>query len=205
MADTSPFSFVLNKKYKQRCAKMKKKEPYTLKTLLDIKIFLLFILDNIKYPIEHGTIMKIVAENVQTPTFDYEEALSDLVADELICTDEFEGKHYYMITKKGRPYAAELYDTLDESFRERSVRSAIKHSSLSDRGLHIDTDIEQLPSLRFKVTVRMLDSEEQLMSASFTVVSRREAEKIRDNFLSRPEAMYNGFLFAATGRMEYLS
>ncbi len=183
---------------------MKKKEPYRLKTLLDIKIFLLFILDNIKYPIEHGTIMKIVDENVQTPTFDYEEALADLVSTELVCTDEFEGKHYYMITKKGRPYAAELYDTLDESFRERSVRSAIKHSSLSDRGLSIKTDIEELPSRRFKVTVSMLDTEEQIMSTSFTVISRREAEKIRDNFIARPEAMYNGFLFAATGRMEYL-
>ena len=184
---------------------MKKKEPYKLKTLLDIKIFLLFILDNIKYPIEHGTIMKIVAENVQTPTFDYEEALADLVSRELVCTDEFEGKHYYMITKKGRPYAAELYDTLDETFREKSVRSAIKHSSLSDKGLRIKTDIEELPSRRFQVTVRMFDTEEQIMSASFTVISRREAEKIRDNFIARPQAMYNGFLFAASGRMEYLS
>ena len=184
---------------------MRKKEPYKLKTLLDIKIFLLFILDNIKYAIELGTIMRIVAENVENPTFDYEEALIDLVSRELVCTDEFEGKHYYMITKKGRPYAAELYDTLDETFRERSVRSAIKHSSLSDRGLRIDSDIEELPSRRFKVTVRMLDTQEQLMSTSFTVISRREAEKIRDNFLARPEAMYNGFLFAATGRMEYLS
>ena len=183
---------------------MKKKEPYILKTLLDIKIFLLFILDNIKYPIEHGTIMRIVAENVQTPTFDYEEALLDLVSRELVCTDEFEGKQYYMITKKGRPYAAELYDTLDETFREKSVKSAIKHSSLSDRGLHIDTDIEELPSKRFRVTVRLLDTEEQLMSTSFTVISRKEAEKIRDNFVARPQAMYNGFLFAATGRMEYL-
>lgn len=183
---------------------MKKKEAAKLKTILDIKIFLLFILDNIKYPIEHGTIMRIVAENVENPTFDYEEALFGLIADELICTDEFEGRQYYVITKKGKPYAAELYDTLDPSFRERSLRSAIKYSSLSDRGLAVDSNIEELPSRRFKVTVRILDAEEELMSTSFVVISRQEAEKIRDNFLAKPEGMYRGFMFAATGRMEYL-
>ena len=184
---------------------MKKKEAVKLKTILDIKIFLLFILDNIKYPVEHGTIMRIVAENVENPTFDYEEALADLVADGLVCTDEFENKQYYVITKKGRPYAAELYDTLDQSFREQSIKSAIKYSTLSDRGLSVDSKIEELPSRRFRVTVRIFDTEEELMSASFTVISRREAEKIRDNFLSKPEGMYSGFMFAATGRMEHLA
>ena len=185
---------------------MKKKEPSKLKTILDIKIFLLFVLDNIKYPIEYSTIMRIVDENVETPTFDYHAALSELVSDELICTDEFQGKQYYAITAKGRPYAAELYDVLDESFRERSVKSAIKYTSLYDRGLNVDSSIEELPSRRFKVNVRILEKDgEELMSTSFTVISRREAEKIRDNFYARPEGMYSGFLFAATGRMEYLS
>ena len=184
---------------------MRKKEPYKLKTILDIKIFLLFILDNIKYPVDHGTIMHIIAENVENPGFDYDEALAELVSDDLVCTDEFEGKSYYVITKKGRPYAAELYDMLDESFRERSIQSAIKHSSLSDRGLSVRGNIEELPSKRFKVTVSLHDTDEELMQTSFTVVSRREAEKIRDNFLAKPEGMYNGFLFAATGRMDYLS
>lgn len=183
---------------------MKKKELPKLKTILDIKIFLLFILNNIRHPIDHGTLMRIVAENVETPTFDYESALSELIEAELIYTDDFEGKSYYAITPKGRPYAAELYDTLDESFRERSVKSAIKYSALSDKGLTVDSKIEELPSRRFKITVRLLEDGEEIMSSSFAVISRREAERIRDNFLARPEGMYNGFLFAATGRMEYL-
>lgn len=184
---------------------MKKKEPYTLKTLTDIKIFLLFILDNIKYPIDDDTLMKIVGENVVDPSLDYDESLADLVEREFVITDEFEGKNYYMISKKGRPVAAELYDMLDDSFRERSIRSAIKHSSLLDKGLRIRTSIEELPSRRFKVTVSMSDQKDELMSTSITVISRREAEKIRDNFEASPEGTYRGFLFAATGRMEYLS
>ena len=183
----------------------KKKSTYTLDTLTDIKIFLLFILDNIRYPVDHDTIMDIVAENVEDPSLDYEESLTDLVDREFVCTDEFEGKNYYMIAKKGKPVAAELYDMLDEGLRERSIRSAIKHASLSDKGLRIKTEIEERPSGRYRVTVRMLDTDDELMSTSFTVVSKREAEKIRDNFEERPEGMYNGFLFAATGRMEYLS
>ncbi|MBQ1260720.1 MAG: DUF4364 family protein [Clostridia bacterium] len=184
---------------------MKKKEPYTLKTLTDIKVFLLFILDNIKYPVDHSTIMKIVAENIDEPGLDYEEGLSELVERGFVISDSFEGTTYYVISKTGQPVAAELYDILDESLRERSIRSAIKHSSLLDSGLRTKTEIEELPSHRFKVTVTMLDSVEEVMSASFTVVSRLEAERIRENFETRPQGMYSGFLFAATGRMEYLS
>ena len=41
---------------------MKKKE-FELTTTTDMKVFMLFLLDNIGYPLEHSTLMDIVQEN----------------------------------------------------------------------------------------------------------------------------------------------
>ena len=51
---------------------MKKKE-FELVTTTDMKVFLLFILDNIGYPLEHTTIMEIVQENTDEISLDYDE------------------------------------------------------------------------------------------------------------------------------------
>ena len=44
---------------------MKKSTKFTLKSLTEIKIFLLFLLDNIRYPIDYTTLSKIISENAR--------------------------------------------------------------------------------------------------------------------------------------------
>ena len=51
---------------------MKKQSKFKLQTITDIKIFLLFLLDNIRYPIDYTTLTKIISDNVDEVTFDYE-------------------------------------------------------------------------------------------------------------------------------------
>ena len=53
---------------------MKKKE-FELATTTDMKVFLLFLLDNIGYPLEHTTIMEIVQENTDEIYLDYYECI----------------------------------------------------------------------------------------------------------------------------------
>ena len=105
---------------------MKKPKEFELKTTVDIKVFLLFILDNIGYPMEHATIMDIVAENTDEISLDYDECLRQLVQSKLLYYDEVDDERYYMISDKGRMVASELYDSLDRNFREKSLRSAIR-------------------------------------------------------------------------------
>jgi hypothetical protein len=49
------------------------------------------------------------------------------------------------------------------------------------------------------------DKNEEIMSASLTVNSLAEAEMIKKNFESKPDGVYRGILFSATGRLEYIS
>ena len=184
---------------------MKKNKKFGLNTITDLKVFLLFLLDNIRYPVDSATVMSIVAENTDDISLDYEQCLGELVDSEHLLFDEIEGVRYYMISDKGRLVAAELYDSLDKGFRERSMRLAIKHISLSKTGAGIKAYITETETKRFKVTLEAFDRYGEIMSTSVTVNSRSEAEIIKRNYEAKPDGVYRGVLFSVTGKLEYIS
>lgn len=184
---------------------MKKNKKFGLNSITDMKVFLLFLLDNIRYPVDSATVMTIATENTDDISLDYDQCLAELVDSEHILFDEIEGVRYYMISDKGRDVASELYDNLDAGFRERSLRSAIKHLSLSKSNATINSRIERTDGGRYRVTLEINDRFGELMSTSVAVNSLAEAEQIKRNFEGKPDGVYRGVLFSATGRIEYLS
>ncbi len=183
---------------------MKRKE-FALSTTTDMKVFLLFLLDNIGYPLDHETLLDIVRENTDEISFDYDECLRQLASSEHVLHDEVDGVRYYMISDKGRMVASQLYDTLDKEFCERSLRIAGRHISLSKSGASIKAYITETESRRYRVTLEAFDKHGELMSTSITVNSRTEAEVIKKNYEAKPDGVYRGVLFSVTGRLEYMS
>lgn len=184
---------------------MKKQNKFKLRTLTDIKVFLLFLLDNIRYPIDYSTLTKIISDNVDDLTFDYDASLSELVDAEHLLFDEIDGERYYMISDSGRRIASELYDRLDEGFRESSIRSAAKHISLSRSKADVYSKIEELADKRFSVSMGAKDKLGEVFSLSITVNSRSVAEKMVSRFESDPDSIHKGLLFCLTGKLEFIS
>ncbi len=182
-----------------------KKKQFVLKTTIDIKIFLLFLLEQIRYPIDHTTLINIVSENTDEIQMGYDECLADLVDAGHLLFDELDGEKYYMISDSGRMVAAELIDSLDGEFREKSIKSAIKHMSLSRSSVKLNSSVEETENGRYKVRMILTDPTGELADVSITVSSRNEADKIKANFETRPESVYRGILFSASGRIEYIS
>jgi len=173
--------------------------------MTDIKVFLLFLLDNIGYPIDHTSVIGMVSENTKEILIDYDECLRELSDDGHLLFDEYNGEKYYMISDTGRMIASELYDSLDREFRERSLKYAAKYASLSKSGSSVSTSVTEVEGKRFRVTLSASDSRGELMSTSIVVSSHEEAEKIRRNFEAKPDGVYRGVLFSVTGRLEFLS
>lgn len=181
------------------------KKNFSLKTKTDIKVFLLFLLDNVGYPIEHKLIIDMVSENTEEIIFDYDECLRELSEDGHLLYDEFGGEKYYMISDSGRMISRELYDRLDKGFRERSLKYAAKYISLTKNGAAVKATVTETEDKRYRVTMQANDSRGEIMSLSIVVNSKEEAEKIRVNYEARPDRVYRGILFSATGRLEFLS
>lgn len=182
-----------------------KKKKFSLRTVTDIKVFLLFLLEEIRYPIDRTTLIEIVSENTDEFIIDYDRCLAELSDSEHVIFDDLDGEEYYMITETGSMVARELLDSLDTEFRERSLKSAIKHMSLSKSGAKVKTAIVATDDGRYKVSVSISDMRGELFDASVTVSSHTEAERIRENFETRPESMYRLMLFSATDRIDYIS
>ena len=183
---------------------MKQRKPLILKTETDIKVFLLFILDSIVYPLEYEVLMSIVAENTGDISFDYGECLFRLADDGFLEVYPDGDLVYYSISDKGRMVAAELYDTLDPDFRERSLKTAIQFISLSDTGKRVNAYITKTESRRYRVTMEAFDRFGEVMSVSVTVGSQVEAENIKTAYLEKPDGVYRGVLFSVTGRLDYV-
>ncbi len=184
---------------------MKNRREQVLKTETDIKVFLLFLLDNIGYPLEYEVLMSIVEENTDEISLDYGECLTRLVESGHLILDDLDGDSYFSISDKGHMIASELYDTLDKSFRERSLRAAIQYISLTDSGKSINSYITETESGRYKVTMEAADRFGEVMSVSVTVNSKQDAEMIKKNYDAKPDGVYRGVLFSVTGKLDYIN
>lgn len=184
---------------------MKKQKDVMPRTPLEMKIYILFLLDRIRYPIDRSKLIIIIAENTGSITFSYDECLGELARDGLVYFDEIDNERYYMISDKGRSAAVELYDELDGGLRERSARSVAKHISLDNMGVEISAGIERLSDKRYKVTLRATDGRGELMHLELSAASLYEAEEISNNYKRNPTGVYRGILFSATGKMDFLA
>ena len=87
---------------------MKKRKEFGLNTITDLKVFILFLIDHIRYPVDHTTVMKIIEENTEEISLDFEACLVELVDSGHLLFDELDGEKYYMISETGRVVASEL-------------------------------------------------------------------------------------------------
>lgn len=172
--------------------------------MTDIKVFILFLLNNIGYPIDHTAVIGMVSENTNEIILDYDECLRELVDGGHLLYDEYNGEKYYMVSDTGRMIANELCDSIDKEFRERSLRYAAKYTSLSKSGSRIEARVEESDGGRYTVILSAKDERGALMQVSVAVNSRAEAERIKQNYEAKPEGVYRGILFAVTGRLEYI-
>jgi len=184
---------------------MAKNSEFGLNSMTQIKIFLLYLLDNIRYPIEYSLLSRIISESTDEMTLDYEECLRELADMGHLWFDEMDGEKYYMISDTGRLVAAELYDSVDADIRERGVSAASRLISLRNSGASIDAKITETDNKRFKVTLDARDASGEYMSLSLTVATESEARRIRDSFINNPDGVYRGIMFSATGRFEFMA
>ncbi len=184
---------------------MKKQKEFTLTTVTDVKIFILFLLDHVGYPLDYTTLSDIMAENVGNLSLEYDQSIRELADGGYVYSDEVDGERYYMISETGRLIATDLYDELDQEFREKSIRCAARHISLSKSGAKVGATIKKTENNRYAVNLRAADATGEIMDVTLIFSSLKDAQVIRENYLNKPDAVYRGVLFSATGKLEYLS
>lgn len=179
-----------------------------LKDKNDIKIFILYLLRHIGYPLDFVSINDIVVQDGYVGYFDFAECFAELLETgniaELKDPEDESKEERYEITAQGIHVADNLDSRLMASIREKSLKSALRLLSFRERGAKIRFDFQPLSNDRFLANCIISERGEELLNVSLTLESSNQLTRIRNNFYEKPEVVYKGILAVLTGEVNYL-
>ena len=170
----------------------------------NVKIFVLYLMENINYPLDFVTLNDIVMQTDYVMYLDFAEALAEMLDGDLVSKTERDGEAYYTVTEKGRMVARELKSDLLPSILDRSLSAALRYLNFKKRGIVASCTVSPTEDGRFEVRCSFTENKACIFSQSVVVDTENRAERMKANFEERPEAIYRGVLALMAGNVNYL-
>ncbi len=170
----------------------------------NVKIFVLYLLDNINYPLDFCTINDIVMQTDYVMYIDFAEAFIEMVDGDLISSFESEGVTYYEVTAKGKCVAEELKSDILSSILDQALAAALRYLDFARREIVASCRIEKKDDGKYDVICEMTEKKELIFSTRLTVDSEDRAKRMKAYFNDRPEVIYRGVTALLAGQMNYL-
>lgn len=169
-----------------------------------IKIFILYLMENINYPMEFDAIGDIIMQTDYVMYLDFAECFNELLDTGLIMKVEESGIEAYVVTDKGSYVARELRGAVTPSILHESLEKALSYLDFKRRGIVVRTDIEEAAKGRFNVICTLTEKGECIFKQSLMVDTCQRAKIIEANFINRAEAIYRGIHAIMAGKVNYL-
>lgn len=171
----------------------------------NVKIFVLYLMENINYPLDFVTINDIVMQTDYVMYLDFAESFHEMLDGELI--EEIvnrDGSKEYAVTEKGRCVARELHSDILPSILESSLTCALRYIDFSRRGIETGCKIEPREDGRYDFTCNFDECRIEIFRISLVVDTLERAKKMKDNFNDRPDVIYRGVLALLSGNVNFL-
>ena len=190
--------------------------PAPLHDKNEIKIFTLFLLDKIGYPLDYNNIASIVVQDGVVRYFDFADCFFQLLDAGHICRAEeadaqlsldgsaaSEQEEKFVITDTGRQVARVLGDNLMIRVREQGIRSALRHLSLQKLGAAIDQEYEpDGDGYAYRCSIKAAQGE--VLSVHVRLDNKWQLDRVLKNFADRPDVIYRGILALLNGDVNYI-
>ena len=175
-----------------------------LKDKTDIKIFILYLLRNIHYPLDYININDIVVQDGVVNPLDFSECFAELLETGNVEEFSANGKTLYQITDQGISVADTLDSRLLSMLKEKSLKSAMRLLSFKKRGSEVKCDITELEGGGYEVRCVVIESRRELLNARLVVDDKALAERMKYNFMDKPEVVFRGVYAVFSGDINYL-
>lgn len=173
-----------------------------------VKIFVLYLLENINYPLELFRISDIVMQTDYVLYLDFVECFNEMTDAGLVAQvgENADGDALWAVTDRGRTVAGGLRSELLPSLLDKALAAALRYLDFSRRGISAECDVlpAGAPGGECEVRCRITEKKKVLMEATLRVDSLDRAERMRSSFLDRPEVVFRGFHALLAGNMNYL-
>lgn len=170
----------------------------------DVKIFILYLMENINYPLDFLSINDIVMQTDYVMYLDFAEAFDEMLNGDLIACVEEEGEKYYYVTDKGRIVANELNSSLFSTILDKSLEAAFRYLDFKKRGVEARCEYMQRPDRKFDLSCMLYEKGEKIFETTIIVDSEYRARQMRQRYLERPDVIYRGMVALLSGKVEFL-
>lgn len=171
-----------------------------------VKIFVLYLLENINYPLEFCTVNDIVMQTDYVMYLDFAESFNEMLDMGLIDSFEADGITYYTVSDKGRIVAQTLKSDVLSSVLDAALTAALRYLDFTRRGISAECTIIDVDRNTGSCTVHCSLSEKKniIFEATLQVDSVDRAKRMKQNFDDRPEVIYRGFTALMAGNVNFL-
>ncbi len=172
----------------------------------NVKIFVLYLLQNINYPLELCTISDIVMQTDYVLFLDFAESFNEMTDAGLIASVESEGRTLYYVTDHGRTVAQSLRSDVLSSMLDKAMSAALRYLDFSRRGVVCSSEIIRRDQKTGACDVHCVITEQKkvIFEATLHADSEDRARRMKENFDSRPEVIYRGYTALLAGDVNYL-
>lgn len=185
--------------------------PETFHSPQQVKVFILYLLDKIGYPLDYNDIATIVIRDGYVDYFDFVTYFHELLEDGHIQTTKHDAdgaateRDSYTVSDTGKLIAKGLADDLLlAAVREKSYISAMRHLSLEKRGAVVNHDIVQNGDGTYNFKCSIKDCDGLAFDLTLRADSYMQASRMRMNFEDKPDVVYRGLIALVTGNVNYL-
>ena len=178
----------------------------TVKSKRNVKIFVLYLMQNVNYPIDYVTINDMVMQTDYIQYFEFAESFYEMVDTGLIeevCQTE-DGDPMYVVTAQGKLVATELKSEILPSILDKSLECALRYLNFKKRGVTVKTQINKLDDNNYELICILKEKDEEIMKTSVILDSLNRAERMENNFHDHPEVVYKGMLSLLSGNINFI-
>ncbi len=180
--------------------------PSSKRNLNNVKIFVLYLMRNIGYPMSFSTVNDIVMQNDYVMYLDFAEAFHEMLDLGLIseCGHDKDNLPLYEVTRKGAVVAEQLKSDILPAILDQSMACALRYLDFQAREIVVDSEARRLNDNTFDVTISIKEKGKQIFSTTVNVDSEYRTHQIRQTFRSRPDVIFRGVMALLTGKMDFL-
>ena len=178
--------------------------PGGLRSKNEIKILICYLFNTVDDKMSQSLVVEAIRSDELANFFEIVVAFEELITDgNLEKSDVIDGEQTYVITNNGRVIAMQLETTLAHTVKQKSYNCALR--LLSERRTARENHVEiRKTENGFEVDCRVSGGEVTLLEFTLYAPNHEQAEIIKKNFLSYPQAVYKTMLGLMTKDIEHV-
>lgn len=167
-----------------------------------IRILICYLLKKLDRPITPQQLYDITVGNDILNYFYYTEAINDLIKNKTIIEQKNETGSVYILSEKGLYGADEFKQYVPKSFRDKSLKVALKYFAKLKQENEVKCELIQLKN-GYYVKCVILDIDDNLMELKLFAPDKEQAELIKEHIMLNPTDFYSKIIGFALNTTEY--